>query len=106
MKEKGGELLISFKPLHLDQEIASKFGTIPPGDFLWISVKDTGEGISPNTINRIFTPFFTTKAPNQGLGLGLPVTISLIKEAKGYLTLETAIGKGTNFCVYWPLGKT
>lgn len=106
MKEKGGELLISFKPLHLDQEIGSKFGTIPPGDFLWISVKDTGEGISPNTINRIFTPFFTTKAPNQGLGLGLPVTISLIKEAKGYLTLETAIGKGTNFCVYWPLGKT
>ncbi|MCK9182453.1 MAG: ATP-binding protein [Fibrobacteraceae bacterium] len=105
MKKNGGTLYYNYAKKILTEKLVTNFTTVPPGEYLYLSVKDTGEGISPDILKRIFTPFFTTKSPNQGLGLGLSVTLRLIKASDAYITLETVVGKGTTFELYWPLGK-
>lgn len=103
MKNNGGKLLFKMKVVHLKSEIPLTYTTpIPPGSYLSIKVVDSGEGIHSNIIHRIFNPFFTTKAPNEGLGLGLSTTLLLLKEANAYITVETIIGKGSIFNIYWP----
>ena len=56
-----------------------------------------------NTLERIFSPFFTTKAPGEGLGLGLSSALRLLKEGNAYLTVQTRLGEGTIFNLYWSL---
>ena len=103
MKNKGGTLLLEMKKVELEHEIPLSYTTpIPPGSYLTFKVKDTGEGIPPNILQRIFNPFFTTKAPKEGLGLGLSTTLLLLKEANAYITIETIVGKGSTFTIYWP----
>jgi signal transduction histidine kinase len=67
---------------------------------LAISVRDTGPGIPPETLPKIFQPYFSTKGPRQGTGLGLNIVQRLVKEARGALHIHTVIGKGTTFTVY------
>ncbi len=103
MKNKGGTLLLEMKKVELEHEVPLNYTSpIPAGSYLTIKVKDTGEGIPSNILQRIFNPFFTTKAPKEGLGLGLSTTLLLLKEANAYITIETIIGKGSTFTVYWP----
>ena len=103
MKNKGGTLLLEMKKVELEHEVPLNYTSpIPAGSYLTIKVKDTGEGIPSNILQRIFNPFFTTKAPKEGLGLGLSTTLLLLKEANAYITVETIIGKGSTFTVYWP----
>jgi len=103
MKNKGGTLFLEMKKVELEHEIPLSYTTpIPPGSYLTFKVKDTGEGIPPNILQRIFNPFFTTKAPKEGLGLGLSTTLLLLKEANAYITIETIVGKGSTFTIYWP----
>ena len=103
MKQKGGVLLIKSSTVALTTEKKIPYGEpIPVGTYLKIEVIDSGEGISPNALQRIFSPFFTTKAPKEGLGLGLSTTMLLLKEANSYITVKTIIGKGSTFTVYWP----
>jgi two-component system, sensor histidine kinase and response regulator len=76
---------------------------------LRLSVRDTGPGIPPETLPKIFQPYFTTKAPRQGTGLGLNIVHRLIKEARGALHVHTQVGAGTTFTIYLqasPLGST
>jgi len=66
------------------------------------SVQDNGPGISQEVLPKIFQPYFTTKAPRQGTGLGLNIVQRLVKEANGALHVQTQAGAGTTFTVYLP----
>lgn len=104
MKEKGGTLTfkLSAATLH-EQLIVPYVPPIPPGNYAKISVSDTGTGMDSSTLERIFAPFFTTKAPGEGLGLGLSSALRLLKEGNAFFTVQTTLGKGTTFDLYWPL---
>ena len=69
------------------------------------SVADTGSGISPQVLARIFQPFFTTKAVGKGTGLGLPIVQRIVQEAGGFIDVESVIGQGTTFHLYLPLAR-
>jgi signal transduction histidine kinase len=76
------------------------FENNPP--ILAVQVKDTGPGIPPDVLPRIFQPYFTTKGARQGTGLGLNIVQRLIREAKGALHVHTLVGEGTAFTAYLP----
>lgn len=106
MKETGGTLGFSVTKESLLQQIVSPHAPpIPTGDYVKISVSDTGTGMDSGTLERIFAPFFTTKAPGEGLGLGLSSALRLLKEGNAYFTIQTTIGEGTKFNLYWKLYK-
>jgi two-component system cell cycle sensor histidine kinase/response regulator CckA len=67
-----------------------------------LSVRDTGPGIPPELLPKIFQPYFTTKAARHGTGLGLNIVQRLIKEARGCLHVHTQVGAGTTFTIYLP----
>jgi len=72
---------------------------------LKLSVRNDGPGIPADVLPRIFQPYFTTKGPRQGTGLGLNIVQRLVKEGKGALHLQTAPGRGTTFTVYLPAAR-
>ena len=99
-----GTITISSRAEHLSEPY--NFGTtvIKPGDFVVISVSDTGCGISPENINRIFEPFFTTKkhTANSGTGLGLAMVYGIVHQTGGFIKVLSEVGKGTTFEIYLP----
>jgi len=74
-----------------------------PGEYIRLTVKDTGHGMSPETMARIFDPFFTTKTVGKGSGMGLSVVHGILKKHGGHITFESEEGKGSMFTVYLPL---
>lgn len=76
---------------------------LPPGRFICIRIKDTGEGIAPEHQSRIFVPYFTTR--KGASGLGLTIAYSLLKKHKGYIRLQSAPGKGTDCEIYIPMAE-
>ncbi|MBC7258681.1 MAG: cache domain-containing protein [Chloroflexi bacterium] len=75
----------------------------PAGDRVHISVEDTGIGIPPENIPKLFTPFFTTKPIGRGTGLGLAITYGIVKMHRGQITVQSQVGKGTRFTVILPV---
>jgi two-component system, NtrC family, sensor kinase len=74
------------------------------GDAVEIEIRDTGQGIPPENLNRIFEPFFTTKPPGKGTGLGLSLSFGIIQKHHGTLTVESEVGAGTAFRITLPIG--
>jgi CheY-like chemotaxis protein len=74
-----------------------------PGNYLCVSVADTGTGIPAEQLGKIFEPFFTTKAPGKGTGLGLSTSLSIIKNHGGFITVHSEEGRGTEFKFYLPV---
>ncbi len=74
-----------------------------PGEYLRIAVRDTGTGIPPEVLSRIFDPFFTTKAAGKGTGLGLSMVAGIIKSHGGFLNVESHVGQGTLFELFFPV---
>ena len=94
----GGELTIETERVRVEAERAS----VPPGEYAVLRVRDTGHGMSEETQERVFEPFFTTKTQYAGTGLGLATVYGIVKQHGGYVTVETAPGKGATFAVFLP----
>jgi CheY-like chemotaxis protein len=77
-------------------------GGVPPGDWVRVTVRDTGTGIPPHVVDHVFEPFFTTKDIGKGTGLGLSTCYGIIRHAGGHIRLATSVGHGTTFSVYLP----
>jgi signal transduction histidine kinase len=77
-------------------------GEVSPGEYVKISVKDSGHGIAPEVIDRIFEPFFTTKPAGRGTGLGLALVHAVVSEHKGFIDVASELGKGTTFTAWIP----
>ena len=106
MKDKGGTLTFEVQQETLTHQLLTPYAPpIPKGEYAKISVSDTGTGIDSGTLERIFAPFFTTKAPGEGLGLGLSSAVRLLKEGNAYFTIQTTVGEGTTFNLYWNMYK-
>ncbi|GAB4227879.1 MAG: hypothetical protein OHK0028_00950 [Deltaproteobacteria bacterium] len=99
----GGRLKISTERVALDEAICRERGGISPGDYLLLSVCDTGVGIPPENLERIFDPFFTTKGQGKGTGLGLSMVFGIVKNHGGCVDVRSEVGAGTEFRVYLPL---
>jgi two-component system cell cycle sensor histidine kinase/response regulator CckA len=76
--------------------------TVPAGRYVLIEVEDTGTGIPPEVMPRIFEPFFTTRRDAGGTGLGLPTVLGIIRQSGGFLTIDSAVGRGTTVGLYLP----
>lgn len=99
----GGMLRIRTRRVTIDREFITAYGFGEPGDYVCISVSDTGTGIDQSIKNRIFEPFFTTKEPGKGSGLGLSVAHGIITQHEGYLHFTSEQGVGSTFRVFLPL---
>ncbi len=105
MHEEGGILGVEIQNVVLDKDIASVDPGLTPGNYVKITVSDTGQGIDPLVIDRIFDPYFTTKEVGQGSGMGLAVVHGIVKNHDGALTVASKPGQGTAFSVYFPVVK-
>jgi PAS domain S-box-containing protein len=102
----GGTLTLGTKNIALTADQAARHNDIEPGNYLCISVMDTGTGISAEARDKIFDPFFTTKAPGKGTGLGLSTSLAIIKNHGGFMTVDSKVGHGTEFNFYLPAMTT
>jgi two-component system, cell cycle sensor histidine kinase and response regulator CckA len=99
---EGGALTLTSRNLNIEEDNVSVESNLSPGSYLQLSVVDSGCGMSPETMEQIFLPFFTTKPAKKGTGLGLSTAYRDIVNNGGLLTVESQIGKGTNFRIYLP----
>lgn len=97
----GGTLRIETRNTQLGESEAHNY-QVPPGDYLLLSVSDTGCGMPEEIIRHAFEPFFTTKPIGQGTGLGLSMVYGFVKQTGGYLHLESQVGRGTTLNLYLP----
>ena len=102
MREEGGILEVSLTKMRVDHDFARQRPGLRPGEFVRLSISDTGSGIAPEILNKIFDPYFTTKEKGQGTGLGLAVVHGIVKGCGGAITVSTEPGKGSDFHVYLP----
>lgn len=105
MDEKG-RLTVRTENIYLDAPIG-QYETVNLGEYVKISVSDTGTGIPPEIQEQIFDPFFTTKRGGKvrGSGLGLSIVHGIVRDHKGYVDLETAVGEGSTFHIYLPVHR-
>ena len=99
---EGGELTLTVANVTSRQEMKSVSANIPPGCYVVLSVADTGTGIPPEVLPRIFEPLFSTKPPDKGTGLGLSTVAGIVKKHNGFTQLHSEVGKGTEFSIYLP----
>ncbi len=97
-----GEIAISARNLTL--KAADRSLDLAAGDYAILTVRDSGHGMTPETLGRVMEPFFTTKAPGKGTGLGLPMVYSFIKRSGGALDIASQVGAGTEVALYLPRG--
>jgi len=98
----GGTITIALKNFSVDEAYARLHGNARPGDYVCLSVTDTGTGMSAEIREKIFDPFFTTKEPGKGTGLGLSTVQAIVREHEGFMNLESSPGVGTSFQIFIP----
>ena len=102
MEAKGGTLTISLRNTILCQDDLATEPDLQPGTFVQLSIRDSGEGISPEIREKIFDPFFTTKEVGKGTGLGLSMVYSIVKNSGGSIACDSRVGEGTEFRILLP----
>ncbi|HEX2655159.1 MAG TPA: ATP-binding protein [Xanthobacteraceae bacterium] len=98
----GGRLRIETDNVFLDAKYCSTVDGLTPGEYVLVSVSDTGTGIAPETISRVFEPFFTTKQAGEGTGLGLSQVYGFAKQSGGHVRIYSELGQGTTVNLYFP----
>jgi signal transduction histidine kinase/ActR/RegA family two-component response regulator len=98
----GGQITIETANAFLDEAYCRRFGDVTPGQYVLLSVTDTGTGISPENLNRVFEPFFTTKDAPARTGLGLAMIHGFVKQSKGHVRIYSELGHGTTAKLYLP----
>ncbi len=99
----GGTIRISTEAVTLQQELHRDRAVVPPGNYALVRVADTGHGIPPDRITKIFDPFYTTKRPGEGTGLGLSTAYGIVKQSGGFIFAESEPGVGSTFLLYFPI---
>jgi signal transduction histidine kinase len=98
----GGQLVVETTNRHLDNVFTAAYGTLTPGDYVELSVSDTGCGMPESVISRAFDPFFTTKPIGQGTGLGLSMIYGFARQSHGHVTIHSVVGEGTTVSLFLP----
>ena len=102
---KGGTIFLTTRNQYIDKQI-NGFEKIPEGEYVVLTVLDSGSGISSDDIKRIFEPFYTKKTMGRsGTGLGMSVVWGTVKDLNGFIDVQSATSKGTKFCLYLPVTR-
>jgi len=99
---QGGRITLETTCTRLDQHYAEQHLEVIPGEYVQISVSDTGEGIPAQLLDKVFEPFFTTKGERKGTGLGLSMVHGFVKQSRGHISIYSEIGEGTTVRLYLP----
>ena len=98
---RGGNLFL--KTMNVtDKDIINKPYKVKPGNYVLLTVRDTGAGMDKKTMERVFEPFFTTKGLANGTGLGMASAYGIVKAHRGYIDVASEKGQGTTFSIYLP----
>lgn len=101
----GGTLTLMARNVTVDESFAAVTPNAQPGQYVCLSVIDTGTGIQPQDLDRIFDPFFSTKEIGKGTGLGLPTILGIVRGHGGFVRVDSHVGKGTTFELYFPAAE-
>ena len=102
----GGRLVLSSGLATFDAAALTERAEAQPGEFIFLSVRDTGCGMDPETLSRVFEPFFTTKEMGRGTGMGLATVYGIVKQHGGWIDAESEPGVGTTFRVFFPVAES
>jgi two-component system cell cycle sensor histidine kinase/response regulator CckA len=102
MRDTGGSLAIRLEAVEVDAAFAATHVALRPGPYVRLTVRDSGPGIPPDVVERMYEPFFTTKAAGQGTGLGLSVVHGIVENHGGTILVESTLGQGSTFTIYLP----
>ena len=102
MRQTGGILEIGLDTVDLPHDFTAPHRTLPPGAYVCLTLRDTGQGMTPDIVEHIFEPFFTTKGVGEGTGMGLAIVHGIVTSHGGAITVESTPGQGTTFTIYLP----
>lgn len=102
----GGEIRITTEVVALAKPLKRDRVSVPVGEYVTVRVSDSGTGISPEQLQKVFEPFYTTKRTGEGTGLGLSTAYGIIKQSSGFIFADSIVGQGTTFILYLPVYET
>ena len=103
MRDRGGVMTVNLDQIRIDSEYGARHLELLPGAYQRLTVGDQGHGMTPEVVERIFEPYYTTKEPGEGTGLGLAVVHGIVTSHEGVITVNSEPGMGSNFTVYLPV---
>ena len=103
MRASGGILMVELSEIEISPLEIHSINLYAPGHYLKLEVKDTGQGMDKETLEKIFDPYFTTKQPDKGTGLGLAVVSGIVKKHNGFIKAYSKPNQGSSFQIFWPI---